>query len=354
MKKIVSIIIIFLIIFTLTLSSDIYAASLDTINVTVDKGIVHPNDNVTVNIEFGEELGAYTFDVAYDNNLLEYVTTDGGTANDTGTKVRVYYYDTKGGTAPRSNMSVTFKGKEGIITSNPTELSITAEGLSNPDASVNYDDITTPIIKDITVEPIYEDYKIALTYEGEVIKNEEKDMKISITSAMGKNYEHTRILAEATTPAGATVKLLGIDNGGLEHDIIQSGWGDATGDSIGGKNTKRELNIRGLFTEAGDYSIKLKLVNRDDSDAEIASQTFTISVKEQATQPVQPQPPTGDNGIPPTSSGTTTENNVSSENSNANNNKPQTLPKTGSTVYYIVIPILTILLFSYVILRKKV
>ena len=36
--------------------------------------------------------------------------------------------------APRTNMSVTFKAKEGIITSNPTDLSVTAEGLANADA----------------------------------------------------------------------------------------------------------------------------------------------------------------------------------------------------------------------------
>lgn len=37
-------------------------------------------------------------------------------------------------------------------------------------------------------------------------------MKLTIASKMGKNYEHTRILAEATTPDGATAKLLGTDN----------------------------------------------------------------------------------------------------------------------------------------------
>lgn len=356
MKKITSIIAIFLILFMMVFSVKIYAASLDTLNIKVDKQTVHPGENVTVNIEFGEQLGAYTFDIAYDNNLLEYVSAEGGTVNDTGTKVRVYYYDAQGGTAPRSNMSITFKGKEGIITSNPTEFSITAEGLSNSDASVNYDDITIPIIKDIIVEPVYEDYKISLTFTGDVIKNQEKDMQIEISSTIGKNYEHTRILAEAITPTGATAKLLATDTQGLEHDIIQSGWGSTEGDAIGGKDVKKELNARGLFTEAGDYSIKLKIINRDDSDSEIASQTFTVSVKEQETQTTPPiqdnesnTPPTQDNDIPPVSSGTNTENNANNSES-----KPQTLPKTGSTVYYIITPILAILIFSYVLLRKRV
>ena len=35
---------------------------------------VNPKENVIVNIDFGKELGAYTVDVAYDNNLFEYVS----------------------------------------------------------------------------------------------------------------------------------------------------------------------------------------------------------------------------------------------------------------------------------------
>ena len=50
-------------------------------------------------------------------------------------------------TSPKESMSITFRAKEGIITSNPTDLAVTAEGLANPDASENYDDITTALEK---------------------------------------------------------------------------------------------------------------------------------------------------------------------------------------------------------------
>ena len=50
--------------------------------------------------------------MAYDNNIFEYVRSEGGTENDNGTRVRVTYYDSAGGTNPRTNMSVTFKAKE--------------------------------------------------------------------------------------------------------------------------------------------------------------------------------------------------------------------------------------------------
>ncbi len=40
---------------------------------------------------------------------------------------------------------------------------------------------------------------------------------------------------------GQLQELLGTDAQQLEHDIIQSGWGDADGESIGGKDV---LKIR--------------------------------------------------------------------------------------------------------------
>lgn len=338
MKKIINVIAILLSVFIILFSIQVYAASLDTINITTTKATVHPNENVTVDIEFGEELGAYTFDVAYDNNLFEYVSAEGGTANDNGTRVRTTFYDSTGGSSPRSNMSVTFKAKD-VTTSNPTEFSITAEGLANSDASVTYDDITTPIIKNVVVEPKYVDYDIKIDYSGDIIKNVEKDMKLTVSSSMGKNYEHTRILAEATTPKDATVQLLATDSASLEHDIIQSGWGDAQGDAIGGKDVVKELAVRGIFSEAGKYSITFKLIDRDNSDAVIAGKTVDVTVKEKAAE-TNP-----DNG--------TTENNKPSTETEKEEAKPNKMPQTGNTVYGVLIPAILVLVTAFVILRKK-
>ena len=252
-------------------------------------------------------------------------------------------------------MSVTFKAKD-VTTSNPTDFSITAEGLANPDASVTYDDITTPIDKSIIVEPQYVDYNIDLTYSGDVIVNEEKDMKLTISSSMGKNYEHTRILAEATTPDGATIKLLGTDEQQLEHDIIQSGWGDASGDQIGGKDVSKELNLRGSFDKAGDYTLKIKLIDRDNSDAEIASKTFSINVKETQTVTPPENNTTGNEIAGGITNEITNENNTEIGNinsiDNTNNEEPSTLPKTGSTVYLTGASIIAALAVSYFTLKK--
>lgn len=153
MKKIISVITAVVLLTVLIFTGKSYAASLDAIDIQTDKTTVRPGEEVKVTINFGETLGAYTFDIAYDNNIFEYVSVDGGTPNDTSDKVRVVFHDSSGGTNSRANMSITFRAKSDITTSNPTEFSITAEGLANADASVTYDDITTPIVKNVTVEP---------------------------------------------------------------------------------------------------------------------------------------------------------------------------------------------------------
>ena len=346
MKKVLSIISILLLIFSVSFATISNAASLDTLDITTDKQIVNPGSEVVVNIEFGKELGSYTFDVAYDNNLFEYVSSEGGTSNDTGTKVRTYFFDSSGGTSPRSNMSVTFRAKEGITTSNPTDFSITAEGLANPDASVNYDDITIPITKNIVVEPQYVDYDISLTYTGEVVKQEEKDMVLTLSSTMGRYYDHVRIIAEAQTPAGATVTLEGVDEQDLTHDIIQNGWGDASGYKIGG-NVNQVLNLKGMFTDSGNYTITFKLIDRDNSDTAIATKTVSIDVKEEAT--VIPPEENEEENIEQKPEETLPKE----ENQTVKEELPETLPKTGFNSYAVIVVAIIGLAILYIYINKK-
>lgn len=370
MKKIISIVCILAISALFAFSASVYAQALGSINVTVDKETVHPGEEIKLTIDFGQDLGAYTVNIAYDNQLLEYVSAEGGTENDNGTRVKVYYYDDTVGSKPRRNMSITFRAKEGLTTSNPTEFSITMEGLGSPDGLINYDDVTTPIIKDVTVEPVYENYAITLNYTGDIIKEQEKDMQLVISSAMGKNYEHTRILGEVTTTTGGNAKLLATDSQNLEHDILQSGFGEAQGDPIGGKDVNKVLQVRGLFSKAGDYTITLRLVDRDNSDAEIAKQTFTISVKEETEvtppeeeKPPEQIPPEGEN---PESPEPEVPETPATEEDNQNptvpevpspeveETQPETLPKTGDTVYVAVGTVLALLMITYMAITKKI
>ena len=333
MKKTISLIITTLIIVTLLLTVKSYAASLDTVKFDVNKTVVRPGEEVKVTIDFGKQLGAYTVDVNYDNNIFEYVSVDGGTANDTTDKVKVTFHDATGGTNPRESMSIIFKAKEGITTSNPTELTATAEGLANADASETYDDITTPLVKNLTVEPEYKDYQITLEHTGNIEKDVEKDMKLTYSSAMGRYYEHSRLIAEATTPKDASVKLLATDGvTKAETDIIQSGWGDPQGYKIGGKDVSQVLNVRALFSEVGEYSITLKLIDRDNSDTVIAQESFEYKVSEKEITPPEEEKP--EQTTPETKPSET----VKKEET------PSKLPKTGYNEYVIM----SIALFSVI------
>ena len=331
MKKIISIIMAFVLLTLVIFTGKSLAAPLGTINVETDKTTVRPGENVKVTIEFGQDLGAYTFDINYDNKIFEYVSVEGGTANDTSDKVRVTFYDSTGGTSPRTNMSIIFKAKEDITTSNPTEFTVTGEGLANADASVSYDDITIPIVKNVTVEPEYIDYDINLTNKDELIKEKEVNMILSYSSSMGRYYEHARLIAEATSPSGANVQLLATDESQLEHDIIQSGWGDAQGYKIGGKDVSQVLDVRGIFSHEGDYTITLKLIDRDNSDQVISERTFYFTVAAE-------QPSTNQSSTTPENGETTdtTEENLNESTNREQETMPSELPKTGINIYFVI------------------
>lgn len=339
MKKIINTIIAIAILTLLIFTGSSYADTLNTIDVETSKTTVIPGEEVTVTVNFGQDLGAYTINVAYDDNIFEYIEAEGGTANDTSDKVIVVYHDTTGGTNPRTNMSVKFRAKANITTSNPTEFTVTAEGLANADASVSYDDITTPIVKNVTVEPEYVNYTLKLEHTGNIIKGKENAMTLSYSSPMGHYYEHARLIAEATTPAGATVKLLATDQARLEHDIIQSGWGDAQGFKIGGKDVAQVLQVRGIFSEVGDYAITLKLIDRDNSDQVIAQETFNFTAQEEKqTTPSETTPDNTQTTKPVETSKTET---------------PNKLPKTGDNIYIPIILVLVGLISCYAYYNKK-
>ena len=102
---------------------------------------------------------------------------------------------------------------------------------------------------------------------------------------MGRYYEHARLIAEATTPVDASVKLTGTAaDTQTTQDIIQSGWGDPQGYKIGGKDVSQVLNVKGLFSDKGEYTVTLKLIDRDNSDTVIAQKEFKFTVNEKQTQ----------------------------------------------------------------------
>lgn len=367
-KKILSILVILaFLFFTFQISSNAASIPLNSLDVTVSETKIRPGENVTVNINFGTDLGAYTFDVAYDNNIFEYVSSEGGTENDDGTRVRVTFYDSTGGTSPRTSMSVTFKAKDSIVTTNPTDFSVTGEGLANADASQEYDDITSPVKKSVTVEPDYKDYTISLNYSGNIIINEAKDMELVTKSAMGKNYDNLKLTAEVVSKPSddATVKLIATTKTRQEVDLIQEAWGEVDGYALGGKDVEQILEIAGTFSTEGNYKIKFSILDKDSGDAEIATKTVDVTAKSQATvDEGNKDENAGDNNANG-GAGNNENNNQNGNTGNGSNNGkenvteevPETLPKTGMTKYGAIATVLAVLGTGYVVLqntRKKV
>lgn len=334
MKKLFSIFTILVLFFIIiSVSSVTSAATLNNVSAEVSKSKIAPGQEVNLTVSFGKDLGAYTVNAAYDDAIFEYVRSEGGTANDTGDKVILTYHDTTGGTNPRTNAVITFKAKTGLTASNPTNFSITLTGMANSDASETYDDITTPIIKDVLVEPNYINYALSLEYTGTIKKNEAKDMKLITASTMGKNYDHVRLIAEITAKPkdDATAKLLATDKSGAEIDLLQSGWGEADGYAIGGKDVRQELLLRGEFNTDGKYTVHIKLINRENSDSVIAEKSFDITVGEKvAEKPTTNTKPSTDEKL------------------------PTTYPQTGMTQYiYILLAVLALVVAYFVLTNHK-
>ena len=324
MKKTFKIILFLVVTFLVMFSLPVFAAELNTLSVTLDKTTVNPNQNVTINFAFGQPLGAYTFTIDYDDALLDCISTTGTTdVSIEGDKVHAMFFDTTGGSNPSSNMSVTFKAKNDtvITSSNPTQFMITATGLANPTASITFDDITTPIVKDLMVEPAYGEYVISIDYKEPILKEKEHPIDVTVKATDGRMYEHVRLIAEVTKPDGSTFKLLGIDNAELEHDVILSGWGDPAGFGLGG-DVDEVYHFRGLFSADGEYTLTLKLIDRDDSDTVIASTTKKIRVGIIPTQTPEPEEET-------------------------------VLPKTGVNLYVYFGIIAVAAISTYVIINKK-
>ncbi len=329
MKKILITLFVFL--FFTTIYTSVFAAPLTTITTDTSLSTVKPGEEITVNVNFGQDLGAYTVDIAYDNNLFDYISSTGGTSNDNGDRVRLFFFDNTGGTAPSNSMSVTFRAKSNLINTNPTNFSITANGMANADASVTFDDITTPIEKNITIRPDYVPYTFDLLYTAPIETNVAENMQLNLNSSLGESFSNTRIIAEAITPTGATVNLMATDaTTSTDFDLLTDGWGSTAGDSIGGLNVSKQLTMMGTFSEAGNYTLTFKLIDKNNSNTILAENSFNLNVSDVSTTPTTPP--------------TTTTPETTTPEDTTEQTMPENLPKTGTSIYEYIIPILLILI----------
>lgn len=126
-----------------------------------------------------------------------------------------------------------------------------------------------------------DEYTFDLQFNGNVVKNIEKNAVVLLTGVNGTLHNNVQIKVEVTGPA--TPKLLATDSSGVEHDIAQLGyWGPVSGFQVQGSfiNT---TPIKATFIEEGSYTIKLSLVDVASANAVISSKTFQIEVYEDET-----------------------------------------------------------------------
>ncbi len=364
MKKVLYVLTIFalLIMSIVFIPNNVEASTpLDSVKTNISKDKITPGEQVTVTVDFGTQMGAYTISVAYDNSIFDYVSSEGGTPNDQDSKVKLVFYDSSGGSNTRNNATIKFKAKESIITSNPTNFAITLEGMANGDASVTYNDILVPIENDILVEPNYEEYKLSLNYEGNIQPNIQKSMTLITQSSMGKNYDNLRMTAEVTKRPSdsAIVKLLAKNEHDLELDLIQNGWGEPDGYSLGGKDVKQELALKGEFSESGKYTVNIKIVDRDDSDAVVTEQDFSFIVNKESTTDEKPVVPPEEEQNTPSGENSEEKPNTPSQEKPSNTPEntieemPETLPKTGHTQYMLIFLIMGILTVAYIFTNRR-
>ncbi len=302
MKKTIICITILAILLMTIFTGTVYADTLDDFSVSVDKKLIHPNDEVVLTVTFGKPLGTFTIKVDFDDDIFDYVSTENGTGNAEGDKVTVEYNES---TTTKDDTKITFKAKEGLKTSNPTDFTVTGSNLKSENGTTTYDDISSGKVETVTVEPIYEDYTLALEAKGDIIARNQTDFVLTYSSAMGRPYAKARLEGSVkSAPENGTVRLEGFstqDN--AQYDIIDDGWGNAQGYEIGGEDISQELNLKGIFSEPGDYIVTLKLIDRGKSDETIVEQDFNFTVKPIGeTQEELPEelPKTGKNGLIPT------------------------------------------------------
>lgn len=344
----------------LSIQVNSYALSLDDLNIEIDKEILHPKENVTISIDFGRLLSEFEINIAYDRNLFEYYSSDKDiNLNDNGDIVTLTY-PTLSTTTQISEIKVIFKTKENITSSNPTDFKITVQNMKDGLTAEMIDNPLLPIEKNVIVEPVYKDYKFYLEHDKSIIPNEESSMKLILKSEMGQNYSNTKIYARVVSETEGEAQISAIDITGEKHSLLEDGWGGETGEPIGGANVIKELALTSKFSDAGNYQVTFELQDLNNSNFVVSSETFDITVGENSQ--IQNQTNITQNSIAnltQNTSNTLTESIKGISNTTATNTseevefKPTTLPKAGSTIYFLILPIGGILILIYCIFKKK-
>lgn len=344
MRKIFYVIIWCIIAFFL-LQIDCYAVGLSDLKIELDKSLIHPNENVDIAIDFGQPLSEFEIEIAYDSNLFEYVSTSNDVnIYDNGNIITITYPTLSNNTSVNT-LEVKFKAKSDIISTNPTNFKVTLQNLKDGTNLEVIDNPENPFDLALVLEPVYTNYIIDLSYDGTLISKKENDLKLTIKSEMGQNYVNTKLYAIVNSPENSEVEIFANDSNGINYNLVEEGWGGENGEPIGGKNVVKQLNLRGIFKKEGEYNVTFELVDINNSDYIIASNTFDIEVKNEDELKLETS-----NTI---TNLNTTVGSIQNTSNNENEVSIKTLPKAGSTIYFIIIPTVIIIILACWLIKKK-
>ncbi len=332
-----------------------FATSLENLDISIDKSIVHPKEEVTLKIDFGRLLSEFEINIAYDKNLFKYYSANKDiNLYDNGDVITITYptISTKDAV---SEIEVIFKANEQITTTNPTDLKVTLQNMKDSLTGELIENPLLPIEKKLVVEPIYKDYQFFLEHDEILIPNKETNMKLILKSDMGQIYRNVKIYGKVTSEKEAEVQILATDLLGKKYNILEDGWGGENGESIGGLNVSKELNLNTIFSDSGNYKITFELRDLNNSEFVIASQSFNLIVSDDIknqksinkTENIQLE-----NKVTALNEESKTIQNTAN-NTNEIVYKPTTLPKAGSTIYFLILPIGGILILIYCIFKKN-
>ena len=345
---------IFILLF-LSIQINSFGESLENLKIDIDKSIVHPKEEVTLKIDFGRLLSEFEINIAYDKNLFLYYSANKDINLYDNGDVVTLTYPTMSSKDAISEIEVTFKAKKEITTTNPTDLKVTVQNMKDSLTDELIENPLLPIEKELVVEPVYKEYQFLLEHDDRLTPNKEINMKLVLKSEMGQIYQNAKIYATITSEKESEVQMTATDLLGKKYNILEEGWGGENGESIGGENISKELNLNTIFSDSGNYKITFELKDLNNSEFVIASKTFNLIVNDENKN--QNNISKIENAILENKIATSSEGIKIEENKvNGTNEivyKPTTLPKAGSTIYFLILPSIGILILIYCIFKKK-
>ncbi len=165
-------------------------------------------------------------------------------------------------------------------------------------------------------------YSFKIEYDGKVEENVPKNANVSLIGTNAKQYDKVRIKVEIEGPA--TPKILATDSQNVTYDIAQIGyWGPDVGFQVGG-TFENVTPVIVTYPKAGNYTIKLSLVDVSSEEKVITSEDFTTNVEEVAQE---------------------------IEDNNVINNTVEEIPQTGVSIWTYIATIVLAVVLLYGVFR---